>query len=269
MSMRRYKIWSCLLCGLMVHAQAQQEPKWEFGMALGGQVLQDYRGSKEEQVQAYPIPVLIYRGDFVKADRHGIRGELLANDRIEFNLSGETALNGGSDDNSLRQGMPALESAFELGPSINIDILGEGFRNGWQLRLPLRAVVTAGDSGVHYRGYNINPKLTYTDSNIVNNWRARVNFGLLYGSNGYHDYYYSVDEEFANEVRPRYEADGGFSGYYFKASLSKRERKLWYGVSLRYDNLSDTAFENSPLVETRNYFAVSFIFAWMHWQSQE
>ncbi len=262
------RMYVLLLFCLSTNVAAQQMPRWELGLALAGQALRDYRGSSERQVQAYPIPLLIYRGKILKADREGLRGEFLANNRIEFNLSGETALNGGSGDNELREGMPQLESAFELGPSININLTGDDFRSGWQLRLPLRAVVTAGDSGVHHRGYTFNPRFTYTEPNIFNHWRWRINVGLLYGSNRYHDYYYTVAEEFVTETRPRYEAEGGFSGYYFKTSLSRRTRKFWYGVSLRYDNLSDATFEDSPLVETRNYFALSFIFAWMNWRSE-
>ncbi len=252
---------------LSVPALGEARPKWEVGAALGGQHLRDYRGSKESQVQAYPIPFFVYRGDFLKIDRNGVRGELLSNKRVQFNLSGEAALNGSSEDNRLREGMPELESAFELGPSLNVDLSNNDFKSGWQLRLPVRAVVTVGESGVHYQGVTFNPRLTYTKPNIFHDWRWRFNVGGLYGSNRYHAYYYSVTPEFATALRTEYEARGGFSGHYFKTSLSRRKAEYWYGVSLRYDNLSDAAFEDSPLVETEHYFSVSFIVAWLGWSA--
>ncbi|MFL0801481.1 MAG: MipA/OmpV family protein [Agarilytica sp.] len=247
---------------------ASKSPAWELGVALGGQALRDYRGSSESQVQVYPIPFLVYRGDFFKIDRNGVRGEFLSNDRVQFNLSGETALNGSSDDNELRQGMPELESAFELGPSVNINLSGDDFSRGWQLRLPLRAVITAGESGIHSRGYNFNPRFTYTKPDFFGDWRGRVNIGGLFGSKRYHDYYYSVDEQYVTPFRASYEASGGFSGYYFKTSLSRRKDDFWYAASFRYDNLSGASFEDSPVVETKDYFSISFIVAWLGWQSK-
>lgn len=266
----RIKLGICVIFSFLFSGTAWAEPlpRWEFGVALGGQVLNDYRGSKENQLQVYPIPFLVYRGDFLKADRNGVRGEFLANDKIELNLSGETSLNGQSADNELREGMPELESAFELGPSININLTGENFSNGWQLRLPLRVVVTAGESGVHHRGYNFNPRFTYTKPDLFGDWRGKFNIGALYGSESYHDYYYTVADRFVTEDRVRYQAEAGFSGYYFKSSISRRKGDFWYGLSVRYDNLSGASFEDSPLVETKDYYAISFAIAWINWRSK-
>lgn len=258
-----------LLVLLPILSAAETLPKWELGVGFGGQVLNDYRGSKESQVQAYPFPFLVYRGDFIKADRNGLRGEFLSNDRVEVNLSGEMALNGNSDDNELRRGMPELESAFELGPSVNINLSGEDFNHGWQLRLPIRAVFTVGEQGLHFRGYNFNPRFSYTEPNIFAGWRARVSVGALFGSESYHDYYYSVESRYVTDLRAEYVADSGFSGYYFKTSMSQRRGNFWFGLSLRYDNLAGATFEDSPLVETNDYFAMSFAVAWLGLHSKD
>lgn len=250
-------------------ATGKKLPKIELGAAVGGQVLRDYRGSKETQVQAYPIPFLIYRGDFLKADRNGVRGLFFESDRIEFNVSGETSLNGDSEDNELREGMDELDSAFEFGPSFNVNLSGSNFNEGWSLRLPLRAVFTVGDGGLDAIGYNFNPRFTYVEPQIFGGHIGKVSLGALYATNKYHDYYYTVAEEFVTEDRARYEADSGFSGYYFKASLSRRVGNFWYGANIRYDNLSGATFEDSPLVETDDYVAFSFAFAWMLWHSKD
>lgn len=244
-----------------------KEPTWEVGLALGGQALMDYRGSKEHHISAYPIPFFIYRGDFFKADRDGVRAQFIESKHIELDLSAEAALNGGSKNNRLREDMPELESAFELGPSLNINITGEDFSSGWALRLPLRAAFTVGGTGVHYRGLTFNPRFTWTAPDVFDGWKYKANLGVLFSSRRYHDYYYSVDEQYVLAERPHYEAEGGFSGYYFKTSLSRRDKNFLYGLSLRYDMLEGTVFEDSPLVETNDYFAVSFMLAWVGWQS--
>lgn len=250
-------------------SETEAPSKWEVGVALGGQLLNDYRGSNEAQVSAYPVPFMLYRGSFFKADRNGVRGEFLANNRIELNISGETALNGQSNNNRLREGMHVLESAFELGPSVNINLSGDSFSQGWALRLPFRAAVTVGDSGIHSRGYTFNPRFTYTEPQLWGSWRARVNLGVLIASEKYHAYYYDVDTPFVTADRPYYQADAGFSGYYFKTSLGRARGDYWYGISLRYDNLSDAVFADSSLVETDDYFALSFVVAWIGWRSQQ
>lgn len=244
-----------------------KEPVWEVGVAFGGQALMDYRGSKEHHISAYPLPFFIYRGDFFKADRDGVRAQFVESKKVELDISAEAALNGGSKDNKLRQGMSRLESAFEFGPSLNFNLTGEDFRSGWALRLPLRAAFTVGGSGVHYRGLTFNPRFTYTKPDLFSDWKFRSNFGLLYSSRSYHDYYYSVDATEVTPERPEYQAEAGFSGYYAKTSLSRRKGDFLYGVSLRYDLLDGAVFEDSPLVETKDYFAFSFVFAWIGWES--
>jgi outer membrane scaffolding protein for murein synthesis (MipA/OmpV family) len=255
---------ACL--GLSNIAVASQAPaKLEVGVALASQYLADYRGSSEYQTQAIPVPIILYRGERIKIDRRGMRGDIFSTSRFELNVSGEASLNGGSKENELRQGMPELDSAFEFGPSLNVLLGGESFQDGISLRIPLRAVFTVDSSSVDYIGYIANPKLTFRKDNIGMGWRYSANVGGLFGSEKYHDYYYSVDEAFQTELRPSYAAKAGFSGWYFKTGLSRRYQSWFVGVSLRYDNLSGAKFEDSPLVETEDYFSLSLAFAKFLW----
>lgn len=251
---------------LCLQAKAEQEPKMELGLAVASQYLADYRGSKETQFQAIPVPILLYSGEFLKIDRRGVRGDIFTTPRWEFNVSGEASLNGGSDDNELREGMPELDSAFEIGPSLNFRIAGESIHDGLSLRLPVRTVFGVDTDGVDYIGYLANPKLTYRKDNIGGGLRFSANLGLVYGSEDFHDYYYSVSEAFVREDRPFYKAQSGDSGWYFKTSLSKRVDTWWFGASLRYDNVSGAVFADSPLVETDHYYALSFAVAKFFWR---
>lgn len=245
-----------------------KKPTLELGVALGGQYLADYRGSGEYSVNALPVPFFIYRGGRFKVDRKGMRGDLLNSDAWEFNVSGEISLSSGDNDNDLREGMPELDSAFEIGPSFNIALDGNVNDDGWMLRVPLRTVFAAGSNGIEYIGYLANPKLTFTQDNGDGAWRFSSSLGFSFGSERYHDYYYQVDSQYVTEDRGFYDAKAGYSGAYFKTSASKRSDSWHYGVSLRYDNISGTEFaQDSPLVETEHYFAVSFILAKYLWAS--
>ena len=240
----------------------------ELGFALAGQNLRDYRGSSESQTQAFPLPVVVFQSDFLKVDRGSMKGEFLKNDSLEINLSGEFALNGDSDDNQLREGMPELDTVFELGPSFNINLTGDSFDSGWSLRLPLRGAVTVGDDGVDYIGAIFNPKMTYRIPNFRDYWKTRIDIGVLYSSSRYHQYFYDVSEEFVTPNRPFFESSSGYSGTFFRVGISRRENNFWYGLNFRYDFLDGAVFDESPLVETNSYIAVSFAMGWFFWSSK-
>jgi len=235
---------------------------------MAAQHLRDYRGSSESQTQALPFPILVYRGERIQADKDGVRGRFIKGDNWELNLSAEAALNGGSTDNKKRFGMPELNTAVELGPSLNFNLSGKDFREGWALRLPLRAVFAVDTSSIDYIGFNANPKLTFRKPELWRGWNGKVDLGLLWASHDYHDYYYRVDEEYVTDDRLFYDAKAGFSGTYFKFSLKKRDGQFWYGWNLRYDYLGGTTFEDSPLMETNNYFSTALAVGWFFWGSQ-
>lgn len=230
----------------------------EAGVALVGQVSADYRGSAHYQPQAVPLPYFLYQGRIIKADEDGLRGEFWANHRFEFNVSVDGSLNGRSDNNVLRAGMRELDSAFETGPSFNINISGDSFRDGWSVRFPVRAVFTVGTSGIDYIGYLFNPRLTWRASRNFWDWETSFNAGLLFADKTYHRYYYDVAADFVTEQRPYYSADGGYSGAFTRLAFYRRLENWRFGISLRYDNLSGAEFGDSPLVETNHFGSISF-----------
>ena len=263
-------LYAVLLWGglslICLSVSAERKPKFEIGILGAAQALNDYRGSKEIDQDGIVLPVLIYRGDRIRIDRNGVRGELLKTPRFELNVSGEASL-GGAENSALRDGMPELGRAIEFGPSLNINLSGDSFDEGWSLRLPVRSVATFDSKGLDYIGYLANPRLTYRIPDLAG-WRSSLNLGAVFGSNRYHDFYYRVAPEYETPERPRYEAESGFSGWYSKMSFSRRKGQMLYGFNLRYDNLTGASFLESPLVETKHYFSVGVGVIWFFWQSE-
>jgi MipA family protein len=241
---------------------SEMDHEMEIGVGVGGQYLPHYRGSRETHTKVLPIPVVEYRGKVFKSDQEGTRVEFALSDRIEFNVSADLALNDGAEDNVLRKGMPELESEFQLGPSINIDLTGDGFNRGLLLRLPVRPALAVG-SDIDYIGYTFNPMLTYIQPDFLGKCRLSLDAGLLYGSQDYHQHYYSVAPEYVTETRAAYAAKSGFSGTFTEVGISSKNGNFVYGISFRYDHLSDAVFYPSPLVETNDYWSVSFGVGWM------
>ena len=59
---------------------AEQLPLWEAGLGVAGISFPDYRGADERQYYLLPMPYLVYRGEFLKADRQRVRiGEINRN----------------------------------------------------------------------------------------------------------------------------------------------------------------------------------------------
>ena len=253
----------CLSC---VSVSAERKPTFELGILGAAQALNDYRGSKDIEQDGIVLPVFIYRGDRIRIDRNGVRGELLKTPRFELNVSGEASL-GGAENSKLREGMPELGRAVEFGPSLNINLSGDSFDEGWSLRLPVRSVATFDSKGLDYIGYLANPRLTYRIPDLAG-WRSTFNLGAVFGSDRYHDFYYRVAPEYETPERPRYEAESGFSGWYSKMSFSRRDGQMLYGLNLRYDNLTGARFLDSPLVESKHYFSVGVGVIWFFWHSE-
>lgn len=243
------------------------EAYMEAGMALIAQGAADYRGSNHYRPNALPLPYFLYRGRVFKADRDGVRGDFWSNHRMEFNLSVDGSLNGNSDDNRLRRDMPELESAVEVGPSLNIRLTGDNLQSGWSLRLPVRAVITISGDGLDHIGNVFSPRLYWRKPELMGDWRGSFSVGTMIADRSYHSYFYDVPAAYVTEDRPYYRAAGGYSGSYLRFSLYRPWREWRFGVSLRYDYLHSANFMDSPLVQTQHYGSISFGIVRRLWHS--
>jgi outer membrane scaffolding protein for murein synthesis (MipA/OmpV family) len=259
------------LCLLAAPSAAEELPLWEFGAGVGAVALPDYRGSNEGRAYLLPVPYVVYRGKFLKADRHGIRGTLFDSERLDLNLSVAASLPVNSSRNEARSGMPDLEPSLEVGPSLEIALwrAPQG-RDALALRLPLRAGFTL-EAPPRSIGWVATPHLNLDLAG--RGWLAGWNLGLLtgpiYGSKRQHQYFYGVAPQFATATRPAYDAPGGYAGLQFLAALSRRFDGFWLGGFVRADTLRGAAFEASPLLKRGTYVAAGVGIAWVLGTSQQ
>ncbi|MGH8687850.1 MAG: MipA/OmpV family protein [Burkholderiales bacterium] len=258
---------------LAAAAHADQKPLWEVGAGVGAFMLPDYRGSDQSRGYVLPVPYFVYRGQFLKSDRHGVRGQLFEGDRAELNLSLGASLPVDSSRNDARLGMPSLRPSVEVGPSLDIRLWssGEGAdQNVLKLRLPVRTAFTL-ESPPRSIGWIASPNLDL-DLSGRGAW-AGWNFGMLagpiFGDRRQHQYFYGVAPEFATPERPAYEAPGGYAGMQFIASASKRFASFWVGGYVRFDTLRGASFEASPLLRSDTYFAAGAAISWIFGASSE
>jgi outer membrane scaffolding protein for murein synthesis (MipA/OmpV family) len=226
----------------------------------------DYRGSDERNTLVLPIPYLIYRGEVLRADRQGLRGLLFESERVELDVSVNGSIPVKSADNAARRGMPDLDPTVEIGPSLNLTLLGsERERTQLQLRLPVRGVFATDLSHVNTQGVVFEPKLNF-DLRLRQGgqgWRAGVGAGPIFVSDQYAQYFYSVAPAYATPQRPAYSPAGGYAGTQATFSLTWRGGPWWVGVFARQDWLKGASFEDSPLVKSDRAFAAGFAFAYV------
>lgn len=242
----------------------KEVPLWEAGMGLAPLTMPSYRGSRNQQWYPVPMPYVDYRGDFLRIDREGIRGLLYGSDRLRFDLSADGTIPGDTDEDGPRRGMPDLDPAGEIGPSVNI-VLHEDLNARIRLRMPVRIVfATDLSSSLRHIGWKVHPHLGVDFRDAFFGWNFGANIGPLFADRKYHGYYYDVKERYKEDFRDSYRAGGGYSGTMLLLTSSRRFEKIWAGVFLRYDNLSGAAFIDSPLVETRHAFmaglGIAYIF---------
>lgn len=266
--------WGALVCAAVFfgpcYSHAAQKPLWEAGLGIGALAFPDYRGSDETHVYPVPVPYFVYRGEFLKADRDGVRGELFDREYAELSISVNGTIPVSSEDNAARRGMPDLKPTIELGPSLDVHLWRSADRAvKLDLVMPLRVPITIESSPRSLR-WIFSPRLNIDIENVAGRagWNFGAGIGPLFAADKFHQYLYSVPARFAGAERPQYEADGGYSGMHVLAALSKRFPKYWVGAFMRYDWLGGTQFEDSPLVRRENYLAGGIGIAWMLGESK-
>jgi outer membrane scaffolding protein for murein synthesis (MipA/OmpV family) len=244
--------------------EAEERPLWELGMGVSVLALPDYRGADQGRSWVLPVPYLVYRGEVFKADRKGVRGELLGVERMTLQLSVAASLPVDSGRNDARSGMPDLKPSLEFGPAVEFTLWREGERDLLQLRLPLRAAFTL-ESSSRSVGWVATPNLNLDlpGRGALAGWNFGVLAGPVFGDRRQHEYFYSVAPQFATSQRPAYGAHGGYAGLFSIVSLSRRFDGYWVGAFLRADTLRGAVFKGSPLVRSDAYVAGGVAIAWI------
>lgn len=226
-TLARWGRWALVLGSCIASADVRaEEPLWELGAGLGLLHLPHYRGSDQSRTWLLPLPYFVYRGEFLRADREGAHAMLVDSDRVDLDISVDLSTPARSTDNRARAGMPNLAATFEAGPNLNVKLW-----NGpdWKLdlRVPARAVTTvAGHSqGI---GWRTSPTLALDLRSA--GWDFGTQVGPVGASQRYNAYFYDVAPAYATTARPTYRSGGGFGGWTWSATASRRIGNFWLGT---------------------------------------
>lgn len=122
-------------------------PLWELGLGAAALRLPDYRGADVSHGYLLPLPYVVYRGQWLRADREGARAVLVDRPGWELNLSAHASAPVRSRDNPARAGMANLPATVELGPKLTARLWQAEDRSAQlDLLLPVRAVIAVSRS---------------------------------------------------------------------------------------------------------------------------
>jgi len=246
-------------------ALAEEKPLWELGLGVGAALLPDYAGSDESRVYPGPVPYVVYRGKFLKADRDGVRTRLFNRSYAELSVSAGGSLPVNSDDNNARQGLADLKPTFELGPALDLHLWrSKNEKIKLDLDIPVRLPVTI-ESSPRSIGVVVAPRLSLDVADFAGfeGWDFGASIGPNFADKKYHDYFYTVAPRFATADRPAFDAGGGYSSTAILTAVAKRFPSYWVGAFLRYETLTGATYEDSPLVKRHSAVVAGIGIAWI------
>lgn len=269
------KYWLSFIAAVCLAGQAiameesdLDKPLWEIGIAAFGLSIPQYMGDEERYTLPLAAPYLIYRGEYLKADRDGIRGILLHKRHLSLDLGFSFDLPV-SNDNEAREGMPELYLTGQVGPRLNWQFDTQEDAPEVSLHLPVRYTI---DTQGNALGWLVEPSLKIEQDGLGREQRYFVRFdlGALFATEAYNDYYYSVEPQYATAERPVYDADGGLHSLFAKFNAGYRmSDDLTLRLYLVARTLSPGVIADSPLVKDELYVGGGIGFVWRLWQSKE
>lgn len=226
---------------------ATELPLWEAGI-IGLSIEQlAYPGSSEQVQRNFVLPYLIYRGDFLRADRDNVGLRAYKSDTLELDVGFAAALGSSESDIPQREGMPELGTLIEAGPRLRWTISDNIWGSRLRLDLPVRAVFDI-EEDMRYSGVSFESALF---ADVTTAAEVSYTFGVsaLFGSEKLTDRFYQVAGQYANTGRPEYDAKAGLIALRASGAISKKFSSKWRGFGFaRYETVTMARNRHSPLV---------------------
>lgn len=246
---------------------AADQPKWEAGVAAGGGWVSDYPGADQNHARGLVTPLLIYRGSVLRIDREGVRGRLFKDSDFELDLTASAWFD--ARGSRAREGMPAIDYLFGLGPQLVYKGLRR-HRGSPTLHLKARSLVSTDFRKIHDRGVAFDPELRL-QLGAPSGERGTLTLGIqpTWASRPLMRYLYDVEPAQATAERPAYRARAGYLGTELNLLLTHRESAsvTWFATA-RGMLLHGAANSASPLLRDKTTLSIGAGVLWTPWQSQ-
>jgi MipA family protein len=229
------------------------EEQLQFGVGMIHLNMHHYRGSDETIQYNFPFPYVFYQSEKIMADSAMINGKFFTSSYLTVQLSMNFSPAVESKQNTARLCMEKLNYMFGVGPLATFHLYDEK-RLAINFEMALRQETETdfnytafnGQSGALFLSFRLRPeKLTDMSGELA--------IGQLYASQKLHAYYFDVTEDEVTANRSFYKGHAGNSGKTVLFFVRKQFEKILVMPYLRYDDLSEAVFRDSPLVKQSHY----------------
>ncbi len=243
-------------------------PLWEVGVVGVGLSQLAYPGANQHVSKALPLPFLIYRGEYWRADDEGAGLRAIRTERFELDVSFSGSLGaGGSDKLEAREGMAKLGTLIEFGPVGRWRLNDPKAKDRWTLELPLRAVFDVSHSGAH-RGMSFEPELGF-EHRVKRGWSYSASLSAYTADRRLGSTFYGVAPSEALPDRAAYSARRGLVAWRLSGALSRDLSTDFKAFGfLRVESVAGAANRASPLVKQTTGATIGLGLAYT-WQRSE
>jgi outer membrane scaffolding protein for murein synthesis (MipA/OmpV family) len=273
--LRHFHILTIFLFSLVMasasNAEEKTSPLWELGAVAGVGYLPDYPAAGQSHFQWAALPLLVYRGEILRAGDKGlVRGRLIHTDRLEFDVSLSGSFPTDAEDNNARQGMTDLDWLGEVGPRLQITLARAARAAKIDLELPLRAVFSTDFSDLEHQGFVFAPELAYQNEDFLNQGvQLKLGISMDFVSEGMADYFYEVPAGFATATRTAFDGKAGYMGTRLQLSAYKPLTERWrVFAGLNGEFHKGAANKSSPLFLKTTNLGAGVGVIWSFWQSE-
>jgi len=247
-------------------AREKELPKWELGAGVAGLRVPHYLGANEFNEYGVPYPILVYRNEYIQADRKGLKGKLFQRDDLRISISAGSSLPVDSDESDAREGMPDLDFMLEIGPTLQYRFYQNREKShSWIFNFPIRAAFVVRDFDIAHQGWESSPSVIYYGGR--DGWKPSVSIGPMFGSLRYHQYFYDVERKYVTNDRGVYDSKSGYAGLKISFSLYRKFQQFSVAGFVKYVDLRAAINKSSPLIQTDNYVTFGMAINWMFAES--
>jgi MipA family protein len=243
------------------------QPLWEIGAFALGVSQQAYPGSDTQLQRGLALPFVIYRGQWLRADRDTLGLRAIKTSRVEVDVGFAGSFGGGDDEIEARRGMRELGTLVELGPRVKYLLADTTGGGRWRVDMPLRGVLDLNDSA-SYRGLAFEPRLLY-ERQSTSGWRYGTSLSVILADRRLASDFYGVSAADAVPGRPAYTASAGLVSTRLSLSATRSLGRDWrvFGFA-RLETVRGAANEDSPLVRKKDGASVGLGLSYTFMRSQ-
>jgi outer membrane scaffolding protein for murein synthesis (MipA/OmpV family) len=244
-------------------------PLWEAGLFGLGATQPAYPGAEDRTSRVLGLPYLIYRGEYLRADRGSVGVRALKTPRVELDVGFAASLGSRSSDIAARRGMADMGYMIEFGPRLKVNLgdVSSG-QSDSRLQFPLREVIDV-SHGFRSRGIAFEPEWV-TGTRLPKRWFISTSLGTIFGDATLAGTFYGVAPHEATPTRASYTAKAGLialrAGLLASHNLTPDVRLFYL---LRFESLAGAANRDSPLVRRNAGWSAGIGIAWALARSEQ